>query len=133
MFLRSRTPDEAEQLFRLIEEERDRDRPGKQTRKSFDDIRDVLALALDAAFCNLDPADRRLEIGYTWLGVNAQGTGINTTAKLLLLTRAFEDLGCIAVEFRAHWHNRQSRTAIEKLGAKQDGVLRNHTIFETAR
>ncbi|MCU1528077.1 MAG: putative GNAT-family acetyltransferase [Frondihabitans sp.] len=81
-------------------------------------------------FCNLDPANRRLEIGSTWLGRTAQGTGINTAAKLLLLTRAFEELDCIAVEFRAHWHNRQSRAAIEKLGAKQDGVLRNHTVFE---
>ncbi|MCU1404192.1 MAG: N-acetyltransferase [Glaciihabitans sp.] len=48
---------------------------------------------------------------------------------MLLLTRAFEELDCIAVEFRAHWHNRQSRTAIERLGAKQDGVLRKHTVF----
>jgi N-acetyltransferase len=81
-------------------------------------------------YCNLDPSNRRLEIGSTWLGKKAQQTGINTTTKMLLLTRAFEDLGCIAVEFRAHWHNRQSRAAIERLGAKQDGVLRKHTIFE---
>ncbi|OUM43262.1 GNAT family N-acetyltransferase [Arthrobacter sedimenti] len=81
-------------------------------------------------YCNLDPANCRLEIGSTWLGKEAQQTGINTASKMLLLTRAFEDLGCIAVEFRAHWHNRQSRAAIERLGAKQDGVLRKHTIFE---
>ncbi|WP_291051538.1 GNAT family protein [Herbiconiux sp.] len=78
----------------------------------------------------IEPANRRLEIGSTWLGVGAQRTGINTAAKLLLLSRAFDELGCGAVEFRAHWHNRQSRAAIEKLGAKQDGVLRNHTVFE---
>ena len=81
-------------------------------------------------YCNLDPDNRRLEIGSTWISRASQSTGVNTAAKLLLLTRAFEELGCIAVEFRTHWHNRQSRAAIEKLGAKQDGVLRNHTIFE---
>lgn len=81
-------------------------------------------------YCNLDPSNRRLEVGSTWLGKDAQRTGINTAAKLLLLTRAFEDLNCLAVEFRVHWHNRQSRAAVERLGAKQDGVLRKHTIFE---
>jgi N-acetyltransferase len=81
-------------------------------------------------YCNLDPGNRRLEIGSTWLGVDVQRTGINTEAKRLLLGRAFEVLGCLAVEFRAHWHNRQSRAAIEALGAKQDGVLRKHTVFE---
>jgi len=81
-------------------------------------------------YCNLDPANRRLEIGSTWLGKDAQRTGINTSGKLLLLSRAFEELHCLAVEFRAHWHNRQSRAAIERLGAKQDGVLRKHTVFE---
>ncbi len=81
-------------------------------------------------FCNLDPANRRLEIGSTWLGRTAQRTGINAAAKLLLLTRAFEELDCIAVEFRTHWHNRQSREAIARLGAKQDGILRKHTLFE---
>lgn len=81
-------------------------------------------------FCNLEPANRRLEIGSTWLGRAAQRTGVNAAAKLLLLTRAFEDLDCIAVELRAHWHNHQSRDAITRLGAKQDGVLRKHTLFE---
>ncbi|MPV89284.1 GNAT family N-acetyltransferase [Georgenia ruanii] len=71
---------------------------------------------------------RRLEIGSTWLAASAQGTGINTEAKLHLLARAFDTLGCIAVEFRTHWHNRQSRRAIAALGAKQDGVLRSHQI-----
>lgn len=81
-------------------------------------------------YLNIESKNRRLEIGSTWLGVSAQGTGINAAAKLLLLSRAFDDLGCGAVEFRTHWHNRQSRAAIEKLGAKQDGVLRNHRIIE---
>jgi len=81
-------------------------------------------------YCNLSPANRRLEIGSTWFGKSAQRTGINSATKLLLLTRAFEDLDCLAVELRAHWHNHQSRTAIERLGAKRDGVLRKHTVFE---
>ncbi|NIZ93376.1 GNAT family N-acetyltransferase [Kineococcus rubinsiae] len=77
-------------------------------------------------YMNLDPVNGRVEIGSTWLAPSAQGTGVNVEAKLLLFTRAFEDLGCIAVELRTHWHNHQSRTAIARLGAKQDGVLRNH-------
>lgn len=80
-------------------------------------------------FMDVDPRNRRLEIGSTWLARAAQGTGINPAAKLLLLTRAFEDLNCIAVEFRTHWHNHQSRAAIARLGAKQDGVLRNHQLW----
>jgi RimJ/RimL family protein N-acetyltransferase len=80
-------------------------------------------------FLNLEPANRRLEIGSTWLGREAQRTGINVEAKLLLLTHAFETLGCLAVEFRTHWHNQQSRAAIARLGAKQDGVLRNHKVW----
>lgn len=79
-------------------------------------------------YMNIDAANRRLEIGSTWLAASAQRTPINTEAKLLLLTRAFEELDCIAVEFRTHWHNRQSRAAIARLGAKQDGVLRNHQL-----
>jgi len=78
------------------------------------------------SYWSVDEANRRLEIGATWLGASAQGTGVNAEAKLLLLTRAFDVLSCIAVEFRTHWHNRQSRDAIERLGAKLDGVLRNH-------
>lgn len=80
-------------------------------------------------YLNLDESHRRLEIGSTWLGRRAQGGAINPAAKLLLLQRAFEDLGCLAVEFRTHWHNHQSRAAIARLGAKQDGVLRNHRIL----
>lgn len=81
-------------------------------------------------YLNLEPSNQRLEIGSTWLGKAAQGTKINPAAKLLLLSRAFEELSCLAVEFRTHWHNRQSRAAIEKLGAKQDGILRNHIVLE---
>jgi RimJ/RimL family protein N-acetyltransferase len=77
-------------------------------------------------FLNPDPVTARLEIGSTWLARSAQGTGVNADSKLLLLTHAFEALGCVAVEFRTHWLNHASRAAIARLGAKQDGVLRNH-------
>ncbi|MDE1462079.1 GNAT family N-acetyltransferase [Spartinivicinus poritis] len=77
-------------------------------------------------FCNIDHKNPRLEIGYTWYAKRCQRTALNTEAKLLLLTHAFEQLNVIAVEFRTHWHNQASRRAIERLGAKQDGVLRNH-------
>ena len=80
-------------------------------------------------YMNIDASNRRVEIGSTWLGRDAQGTGVNPAAKLLLLARTFDDLGCIAVEFRTHWHNAQSRAAIARLGAKQDGVLRNHQLW----
>ncbi len=77
-------------------------------------------------YMNIDAATPRLEIGSTWLARRVQRTALNTEAKLLLLTHAFESLGCIAVEFRTHFHNQQSRRAIERLGAKLDGVLRQH-------
>jgi len=80
-------------------------------------------------YFNVDAANRRLEIGHTWYAKRAQRTAINTECKLMLLTHAFEKLGCIAVEFRTHWFNHASREAILRLGAKQDGVLRNHQIF----
>lgn len=80
-------------------------------------------------YLNLDPMNRRLEIGSTWIATRAQGTGVNPAIKLLLLERAFETLGCVAVELRTHWHNQQSRTAIARLGAHQDGVLRQHQVW----
>ncbi len=72
--------------------------------------------------------NNRVEIGYTWYAKSTQRTGINTECKHLLLTHAFEALKCIAVEFRTNWHNLPSRNAIARLGAKQDGVLRNHML-----
>jgi N-acetyltransferase len=77
-------------------------------------------------YMDIDAANRRLEIGSTWYRRTVQRTGLNTECKLLLLQHAFEQLGCIAVEFRTHFFNLQSRRAIERLGAKLDGVLRNH-------
>jgi len=80
-------------------------------------------------FCNIDSKNRRLEIGYTWYAKRFQRTGVNTECKKLLLSYAFETLNVIAVEFRTHWHNQASRNAIARLGAKQDGLLRNHQIM----
>jgi len=79
-------------------------------------------------FCNIDQPNRHVEIGYTWLALSAQRTAVNTAAKLLLLTHAFEACDAIAVELRTHWHNHASREAIARLGAKQDGVLRSHRL-----
>lgn len=79
-------------------------------------------------YLHIDAATPRVEIGSTWLAVSTQGTGVNAACKLLLLERAFDVLGCVAVQFRTHFHNRQSRDAIERLGAKQDGVLRSHML-----
>ncbi|ONN68211.1 GNAT family N-acetyltransferase [Herbaspirillum sp. VT-16-41] len=87
---------------------------------------DTGALCGMTTYMNADVAHRRVEIGSTWYAASAQRTGINTECKLMMLTHAFEDMHCIAVEFRTHWMNQQSRAAIARLGAKQDGILRNH-------
>ena len=77
-------------------------------------------------YMNIDSANRRVEIGSTWYAARVQRTPLNTECKLMLLTHAFEALDCIAVEFRTHFFNQQSRRAIERLGAKCDGILRHH-------
>ena len=77
-------------------------------------------------FMNVDRVQRRVEIGSTWYRASSQRTPLNTQCKLLLLTHAFETLDCIAVEFRTHRLNMQSRRAIERLGAQLDGILRAH-------
>jgi N-acetyltransferase len=82
-----------------------------------------------SSYLNVDPANRRLEIGATWYSASVRRTGVNTECKLLLLRHAFEALGCVAVEFRTHFFNFTSRTAIERLGAKLDGVLRSHQLL----
>jgi RimJ/RimL family protein N-acetyltransferase len=79
-------------------------------------------------YMHLDAPNRRLEIGSTWYAKSIQRSAINTECKLMLLAHAFEEMDCIAVEFRTHRFNQQSRAAIERLGAKLDGVLRNHSI-----
>jgi RimJ/RimL family protein N-acetyltransferase len=80
-------------------------------------------------YMNIEAPHRRLEIGTTWIGKSFQRTAINTEAKYLMLEHAFETLRCIAVDLRTHEKNLQSRVAIERLGAKLDGLLRNHRIM----
>lgn len=92
------------------------------------DIATGLAVGM-TTFMNIDATNRRVEIGSTWLSKSTQRTFINTESKLLLMAHAFEKLNCIAVEFRTHFINTQSRKAIERLGAKFDGILRNHSIM----
>ena len=77
-------------------------------------------------YMNIDAANRRVEIGSTWYARRVQRTPLNTECKLMLLRHAFETLDCIAVEFRTHRLNTQSRRAIERLGAQLDGMLRAH-------
>lgn len=81
-----------------------------------------------SSYLHVDPPNRRLEIGYTWYRESVRRTGVNTECKLLMLSRAFDELHCVAVEFRTHFFNSTSRAAIERLGAKCDGVLRSHQL-----
>jgi RimJ/RimL family protein N-acetyltransferase len=81
-----------------------------------------------STYMHIDAGNRRLEIGSTWTAASAQRTPLNTQCKQLLLGHAFESLGCIAVEFRTHRLNLQSRRAIERLGAQLDGILRAHSL-----
>lgn len=82
-----------------------------------------------SSYLNVDAPNRRLEIGNTWYSASARRTGVNSETKLLMLGHAFDVLGCVAVEFRTHFFNFTSRTAIERLGAKLDGVLRSHQLL----
>jgi len=79
-------------------------------------------------YLNIDAVNRRVEIGATWYRRRVQRTAVNTECKFLLLNYAFETLKCIAVEFRTHFFNHQSRAGIERLGARLDGVLRQHQL-----
>jgi N-acetyltransferase len=87
------------------------------------------AVVGSSSYCHVDPPNRRLEIGYTWYTQAVRRTGVNTESKLLLLGHAFDELGCVAVEFRTHFFNSTSRAAIERLGAKLDGVLRSQQLL----
>ncbi|KUI41566.1 GCN5 family acetyltransferase [Mycobacterium sp. IS-1590] len=82
-----------------------------------------------SSYMSVDAANRRLEIGNTWYVASARRSGVNTETKLLMLGHAFDELGCIAVEFRTHFFNMASRAAIERLGAKLDGILRSHQVL----
>jgi RimJ/RimL family protein N-acetyltransferase len=92
-------------------------------------VRDGERVVGTTRYMNIDAKNHRLEIGTTWVARSWQRSFVNTHAKFLLLRHAFEALGCIAVEFRTHILNHQSRQAIERLGAKQDGILRQHMIM----
>lgn len=84
-------------------------------------------------FANYDRSNRRIEIGWTWLAPAWQRTATNTEAKYLMLTHAFEGLGCVRVEFKTDVLNSQSRMAILRIGAKEEGILRKHTLTWTGR
>ncbi len=84
-------------------------------------------------FMRMNAAHKRLEIGGTFYAKSVQRSGVNTEAKLLLLTHAFEVMGCNVVQIRTDWFNRRSQAAIERLGAKRDGVLRNHQVTPDGR
>lgn len=81
-------------------------------------------------YLNIMPQHRSLEIGWTWLGQNWQRTAINTETKRLLLTHAFEKLGCVRVEFKTDSRNERSQRALQRIGATKEGVLRNHMIVQ---
>ncbi|MGY4870642.1 GNAT family N-acetyltransferase [Mycolicibacterium elephantis] len=82
-----------------------------------------------SSYMSVDAPNRRLEIGNTWYVESARRSGVNSETKLLMLGHAFDRLGCVAVEFRTHFFNFASRAAIERLGAKLDGVLRSHQLL----
>lgn len=84
-------------------------------------------------FGNIDRENRRLEIGWTWVGIPWQRTVVNTEAKYLMLRHAFENLGCIRVEFKTDSLNEPSRKALQRIGAKEEGTLRNHMIVYDGR
>lgn len=84
-------------------------------------------------FASIDSANRRLEIGWTWITPSAQRTHVNSNAKLLMLTYAFEELGCIRVELKTDALNTKSRNAMVRIGCKEEGVLRSHMITDTGR
>lgn len=92
-------------------------------------VRDGDRVVGSTRYMNIDAANHRVEIGTTWVARSWQRSFVNTHAKFLMLRHAFESLGCIAVELRTHVLNDQSRAAIERLGAKLDGILRRHMIM----
>lgn len=95
--------------------------------------RDTGEIVGSTRFWKIDPANRKLEIGHTWLGESAQRTGINTEAKYLLLTFAFEALRAVRVQFATDERNERSRAAILRIGATQEGILRHERIMPDGR
>ena len=102
-------------------------------RKSGTGVPSVDKIVGTTRFYDIVTADRKVAIGYTWLAKSAQRTPVNTEAKLLLLTHAFDNWGCVRVELITDVLNQQSRAAILRLGAKQEGILRNHMILPSGR
>lgn len=86
-----------------------------------------------SSYGNLAESDRRLEIGWSWLGTDFQGRGINRWAKYLLLTRAFEAMGAVRVEFKTDVLNAQARAGLRKIGAREEGVLRSYNDMPSGR
>ena len=84
-------------------------------------------------FAAIDPQNRRMEIGWTWIGRRWQRTALNTEMKLLMLRHAFEEADCIRVELKTDALNERSRRAIRRLGAKEEGILRSHMVTHTGR
>src|SRR5207253_6448549 len=84
-------------------------------------------------FGNIDTANRKAEIGWTWINSRWQRTYVNTEAKLLMLTHAFEEWKCIRVELKTDRHNEQSRRAIARIGATEEGIFRKHMVTESGR
>jgi N-acetyltransferase len=82
---------------------------------------------------NIDRANQRVEIGWTWIGRNWQRSAVNTEAKYLMLRHAFEILGCIRVELKTDALNERSRKAVLRIGAREEGILRNHMITDSGR
>jgi RimJ/RimL family protein N-acetyltransferase len=86
-----------------------------------------------SSYLNMDRANRRLEIGYTWLSPHWQRTHVNTEAKYLLLRHAFEEMGCVRVEFKTDALNKPSRAALKRIGAIEEGTLRKHMVVQDGR
>ncbi len=86
-----------------------------------------------SSYLNMDRSNRRLEIGFTWLSPDWQRTRVNTEAKFLLLSHAFEEMGCVRVEFKTDALNARSRAALQRIGAKEEGTLRRHMVVQGGR
>ncbi len=86
------------------------------------------SLAGSTSYTNFSDRDKRVEIGWTWLGMKYQGTGLNRNCKFLLLQHAFENMGMMRVEFKSDKNNTQSRKALKNIGAEEEGILRSHSL-----
>lgn len=121
--------DDAEAYVRAALEERERG-----LSLPFATVRTADGMVIGSTrFGNMDAANRRVEIGWTWLGAAYQRTAANTEAKYLMFRYAFEELGCMRVELKTDARNERSRRAIERIGAREEGVLRKHMLLWDGR